>query len=154
METNDRAPAREGGAEVVRLRPLRALVVSRDDLFRAVTAMLLARRDCVTTSLAGAGQVGRLLEAGRVDVAVVDGVSLLREVTEEIARALPLAVPLAAVLALGEGEAAPEGIVTVAKWAPFDCIFAAVERADRRRSRRRPADAALRLSVIAADGRS
>lgn len=154
METNDLAPAHEGGAEVVRLRPLRALVVSRDDRFRAVTAMLLARRDCATTSLGDAGQVALLLDAGRVDVAVVDGLAMLREVTAEMARMLPLAVPVAVVVALGEDEAAPEGIVTVAKWASFDCIFAAVERADRRRTRPRPTGAARRLSVIAADRRS
>lgn len=154
METNDRAPTREGGAEVVRLRPLRVLVVSRDDLFRAVTAMLLARRGCVTTSVGGAAQVGTLLEAGRVDVTLVDGLSLLREVTGSMADVLPLAVPVAAVVALSEDEAAPEAIVTVAKWAPFDCIFAAVERADRRRTRPCTADTSCRLSVIAADGRS
>ncbi len=149
-----RAGAGSGaGANVVRLRPLRVLVVSGDRRFRAVSAMLLARRGCSAVQLAAAERTGALLAGGHVDVAIVDGMAQLRDFAEQLMNVAPLPVPLGLVVAFDRGERVPHELVSVDKWASFEDVFAAIERADRRRVRRRDGEHARRLSLIASDGR-
>ncbi|HEY2215900.1 MAG TPA: hypothetical protein VGH21_00290 [Solirubrobacteraceae bacterium] len=157
-------------AEVIRLRPMRVLVISEDEPFRAVNAMLIARRGCRVFSLTGAYAAAELIARERVDVVLVDGVERLRALIGELAITAGLAPavgivfvgePGVAGFAVGSPQASEvvellaegsEPIVaeaTVArlqpgleKWAPFEDLFAAVVRADRARVREPAVDVA------------
>jgi hypothetical protein len=157
-------PVPEGdapGAQVIRLRPLRVLVISEDEPFRAVNAMLIARRGCRVFSLTGAYAAAELIARERVDVVLVDGVERLRALIGELAITAGLAPtvgivfvdePGVAGFAVGSPQAAevvgqlirglPSAEATPAtsqpaleKWAEFDDLFAAIVRADRARVR-------------------
>jgi hypothetical protein len=143
---------RPDAATVVRLRPLRVLIVSGDHRFRAVTAMLATRRGCTALSLNGASRVGAMLASARVDVALVDGLPLLHEVAREVGRVAPLATPLGVVLATEGEEPVPDGLVAVDKWSPFAGVYAAIVEADRRRARRRLDGAPAGPPFAAVDG--
>lgn len=138
-------------ATVVRLRPLRLAIVSADHRFRAVTAMLAARRGCSTSSLGTPERLGDALAGGGVDVVLVDGVAMLRGVAAEVLRVAPLPAPIGLVVAAETDEPAPPELVVVAKWSPFEQVFAAIVQADRRRTRPRIVDRSPGLSVIAAE---
>jgi hypothetical protein len=155
---------------VIRLRPLRVLVISEDEPFRAVNAMLIARRGCRVFSLTGAYAAAELIARERVDVVLVDGVERLRALMGELAITAGLA-PTVGIVFVGEpGEVgfavgsphaaevaerlASNGELAVAeatpataqqgleKWAHFEDLFAAVVRADRARVREPAVDVA------------
>lgn len=148
----ERAPRLAGeGAAVIRLRPLRVAVVSTDERFRAVTAMLLARRGCATSSFSFAEPLGELLAGGRLDVVLVDGIAALRAVAEEVLRVAPLPAPVGLVVAGEPGESVPSDLIAVAKWAPFEQVFDAISAADRRRARPALSGRSQGLSLIAAE---
>jgi hypothetical protein len=134
------------GAQVIRLRPLRVLVVSADEPFRAASAMLIARRDCVVFRLNDRGGAADLVARERIDVVLVDGPEQSRALAEELAGA----VPPVGIVAVGEAQdGGLAGGPTLARWAPFEELFEALVRADRRRLRGGASEAG-RL----ADGRS
>jgi hypothetical protein len=120
------------GAQVIRLRPLRVLVVSADEPFRAASAMLIGRRDCVVFSLASVYGAAELIVRERIDVAVVDGAEGLRALAGELVHT----VPPVGVVSVGEAEdvGAPGGPM-LARWTRFEDLFDAIERADRARLR-------------------
>jgi len=120
---------------VIRLRALRVLVVSEDEPFRAVNAMLLARRGCRAFSLTGAYAAAELIARERIDVVVVDGPGRARALIDELAVTADLLPPVGIVCAGNAGEAGPAGEPVLEKWAPFEDLFAAVLRADRSRAR-------------------
>jgi hypothetical protein len=123
--------ARGEGAQVIRLRPLRVLVVSADEPFRTASAMLLGRRDCVVFGLSDVYGAAELLARERIDVAVVDGAEQLRALADDIAHATP---PVG-VVSVGEAEdVGSPGGPTLARWAPFEDLFEALTRADRARA--------------------
>jgi hypothetical protein len=128
----DRLGAHGEGAQVLRLRPLRVLVVSADEPFRAASAMLIARRDCAVFTLVDAYGGAELTARERIDVAVVDGAEQLRALADELARS----VPPVGVVSVGEAEdvGSPGGPM-LARWARFEDLFDAIERADRNRTR-------------------
>lgn len=129
----------QGGAEVIRLRPLRVLIVSSDHRFRAVIAMLITRRGCSAFSVSAAEHVAEMLVRERVDVALVDGIALLREL---VAQSDATAPPVGIVLVGERAEPALAGMLSLAKWGTFEELFAAIVDADRARSR--PGKQALR----------
>lgn len=145
------AQGADGRAAVVRLRPLRVLIVSGDHRFRAVSAMLLIRRGCAALSLGAVDKVGMLLASARIDVALVDGLPLLHAVAREVGRVAPLAAPLGVVLATEGDEPVPAGLVAVGKWSPFDGVYAAIVEADRRRARRRSSERPAGSSLAAVE---
>ena len=124
--------AREEGAQVIRLHPLRVLVVSADEPFRAASAMLIGRRDCTVFSLIGAYGAAELIARERIDVAVVDGAEQMRALADELTHA----VPPVGVVSVGEAEdvGLPGGPM-LARWTRFEELFDAVTRADRARTR-------------------
>ncbi len=160
----DEAP----GAQVIRMRPLRVLVISEDEPFRAVNAMLIARRGCRVFSLTGAYAAAELIARERVDVVLVDGVERLRALVGELAITAGLAPAVGIVFVSESGTpgfavgcpqaaevtellACSSGVAgaTVArlqpgleKWAPFEDLFAAIVRADRARVREPAVDVA------------
>jgi DNA-binding NtrC family response regulator len=131
------------GARILRLRPLRVLVVSADEPFRAVTAMLLSRRGCRAFSLTAPYAAAELAARERIDVVIVDGVERRSALAEELAITAEVAPAAGIVLVDGEeGTIAPDGERALPKWASFEQLFTAVERADRARAAARPLDAA------------
>lgn len=137
-------------AQVIRLRPLRVLVVSDDEPFRAVNAMLIARRDCRVFSLTGTYAAAELIARERIDVVVVDGPDRARALTAELAMTADFALPVGVVCAGNTGEAGPTGKPVIEKWAPFEDLFAAIVRADRARVRAPVRDAAVFPPGVAA----
>jgi hypothetical protein len=133
-----RADTRSEGAQVIRLRPLRVLVVSAEEPFRAACTMLIGRRDCTVFSLPNAYGAAELIAHERLDVAVVDGAEQLRAIAGELAQAAP---PVG-VVSVGDAEdvGSPGGPL-IARWTRFEELFDAIERADRARVRECFADA-------------
>jgi hypothetical protein len=138
---DDGAQLIDDGAQLIRLWPLRVLVVSAHEPFRAASAMLIGRRDCTVFSLGGLYGAADLIARERIDVVVVDGAEQSRALADELAGA----VPPVAVVSVGEAEdvGLPEGPM-LARWTPFEDLFDALVRADRARVRGRTGDAALR----------
>ena len=136
-EAPPRPDTRSEDAQVIRLRPLRVLVVSAEEAFRAASAMLIGRRDCTVFSLPNAYGAAELIAHERLDVAVVDGAEQLRAIAAELAQAVP---PVGVVL-VGDGEdvGLPGGPL-LARWTRFEELFDAIERADRGRVREYVAD--------------
>jgi hypothetical protein len=135
----ERRRADDDGAQVIRLWPLRVLVVSAHEPFRAASAMLIGRRDCTVFSLSDVYGAAELVARERIDVVVVDGAEQLRALVDELAGA----VPPVGVVSVGEPEdvGLPEGPM-LARWTPFEDLFDALVRADRARVRGHTADAA------------
>lgn len=128
-------------AKVIRLRPLRVLVVSDDDPFRAVNAMLISRRGCRVFSLSGAYAAAELIARERIDVVVVDGLARRHALADELSVTAGLA-PAVGVVCVGEaGEDATAEPAVLEKWGPFEDLFAAIVEADRERARSRSANA-------------
>jgi hypothetical protein len=127
-----RGDTRSEGAQVIRLRPLRVLVVSAEEPFRAASAMLIGRRDCTVFSLPDAYGAAELVAHERLDVAVVDGAEQLRAIAGDLAQA----VPPVGVVSVGDAEdvGLPGGPL-LARWTRFEELFDAIERADRARVR-------------------
>jgi hypothetical protein len=124
------------------------LVVSEDEPFRAVNAMLVARRGCRVFSLTGVYAAAELIARERIDVVVVDGPDRARALIGELELTADLAAPVGIVCAGTSGEFAPSGEPVLEKWAPFEDLFDAIVRADRARVRERP-DATAPHSAVA-----
>ncbi len=119
---------------------MRVLVVSDDDPFRAVNAMLISRRGCRVFSLSGAYAAAELIARERIDVVVVDGAARRQALADELAVTAGLA-PHAGVVCVGDGhERSSTRHPMLDKWAPFDDLFAAIVDADRGRAQSRSAD--------------
>ena len=139
----------KSGAQVIRLRPLRVLVVSEDEPFRAVNAMLLARRGCRVFSLSGVYAAAALIARERIDVVLVDGPGRMRALADELAVMADLVPPVGALCAGNAGEIGPDGEPVIERWAPFEELFAAIARADRARVRDRAPGPSDRYEPVA-----
>lgn len=127
--TSDLDPS-DGGGEVARLRPLRVLVISSDRHFLTVTAMLIARRGCAIFTMGDTADLAELIRGEGIDVVVVDGDLADAERSAASVSAAGFA-PAAAVVAVAEEACEPSfGRLTVAKWGPFERLFAAIEYAE------------------------
>jgi hypothetical protein len=144
-------PLRSEGAEIVRLWPIRVLVISPDRYFRAAAAMLIGRRGCAVLTADSEGEALELAGRERIDVL------LLERPTEEDRRSWDVPVRrLASAVSLSLARqgvrCAPVGVVVVSerygtgddgasspeslevdKWGPFEELFRAIVRADRHR---------------------
>lgn len=149
MQAMEYATASGLGCEVVRLHPLRVLVLSPDRCFRASCATLLAHRDCGVVTAASAGEAAELWAAEPIDVLLaeracgphgLDEVGALIEAGDPHAATDPGALqrraPAAVVLVCEDPHAGAwpsGGVPQLAKWTPFEEIYAAILRADGRR---------------------
>jgi hypothetical protein len=140
---------RSDDAQVIRLHPIRVLVVSDDEPFRAVNAMLVARRGCRVFSLTGVYAAAELIARERIDVVLVDGPERARSLIGELELTADLVPPVGIVCAGNSGESAPSGGPVLEKWAPFEVLFDAIVRADRARVRERLPDATAPHSTVA-----
>src|SRR5262245_10159290 len=126
-----------GGADAVRHRPLRVMVVSCDHHFRSVTAMLLVHRDCAVTTTANAGRVVELAVRDSVDAVVLDAEQSPDEGEATVAALGGLARPVGVVVVSEIGPFRGQRATVVPKWGPFEDLFMAIERADEARGSRR-----------------
>jgi uncharacterized membrane protein (UPF0127 family) len=122
------------GGGLVRLRPLRILIISSDRRFRTVMSLLLARRNCSVTTTANAGRVGEMIARENTDVVVIDIGELQTAAT--IATVGTLARPVGVVLVADETSLNLSSAPAMAKWGPFGGLMEAIERADANRGAR------------------
>jgi uncharacterized protein len=122
--------ALEAGTSV-RLQPLRVLVVSSDPHFRSVTSMLLAHRGCSVTTTAKTTRVAKVVCADGPDVVVLDAGQSSGTV-QTVAQLRALARPVGIVV-VDESVSCQGRPPVLAKWGPFDQLFAAIEQADHSR---------------------
>jgi hypothetical protein len=124
-----RATVTEAHGRLVRLHPLTILLLSSDRNFRVVISLLLSRRGCTVIA-------GRLIEPGvreLVDVVLIDGGQSRTTITRsvQIAQALPPSVGVVVVAGTKCSDA--HGLPLVDRWGPFPELYAAIQKADRRR---------------------
>lgn len=118
-------------SEPVRMQPLRVLVVSGDAHFRSVASMLLTHRGCSVTNSAKAARVAELVSADGADVVLIDA-GRSRGTVQAVSELRALAHPVGVVV-VDESVAGESRAPVLAKWGPFDALYAAIERADRSR---------------------
>lgn len=139
MDWDDLETRCEGGleqaAEVIRLHPLRVLIVSPDHRYRAVVEMLLERRDCCPFGLGSCTDVATTIARERIDVVLVEGEALLREVAHDVALSDAICPPVGVVLVDEAHAPSPPGLRALVKWGDFDELLGAIGDADRARSR-------------------
>ncbi|MHB8234067.1 MAG: hypothetical protein ACYDHT_05370, partial [Solirubrobacteraceae bacterium] len=139
MEWDDLETRSEGeldqAAEVIRLHPLRVLVVSPDHRYRAVVEMLLERRDCHPFGLGSCSDVAATIARERIDVVLVDGEPLLREVAHDVALSDAVCPPVGVVLVCDAQAQSPTGLRALVKWGEFEELLGAIGEADRARAR-------------------
>jgi uncharacterized protein len=119
----------EQGGELARLKPMRVLVISHDRHFRSVTSMLLGHRGCSVTTTAKASRVAALIAQEHSDIVVLDAGQSPAAVARTLAAIRALAQPVGVVVV----DEAPPGLhqrSVLAKWGPFEDLFAAIEGAD------------------------
>lgn len=119
---------------LLRLRPLRVLVVSSDERFRAVCSMLLARRGCEAFSASTEDPLTAAIGRERIDVLVVEDELEWAELSVASASLEGFSPPAGLVAVAEQAGRAPCGRLQLAKWGPFDQLFAAIERAELRRA--------------------
>jgi uncharacterized membrane protein (UPF0127 family) len=121
-------PTSLGRDDVTPIQAMRVLVISRDRHFRSVTATLLTHRGCSVTATAKASRAAELITRDRTDVVVIDA-GQSPAAAHTLAAVGALAQPVGIVVV----DEAPSGVKrssVLAKWGPFEELFAAIERAD------------------------
>jgi hypothetical protein len=127
------APAEHRG-ELIRLRPLKVLVLSSDRNFRIVVRLLLARRGCEVGS-------ARVFEAlGQeptlpvpADVVLIDAGDSGSSATRAVEYAQALQASVGVVLVAGSECLDMQRAPFLGRWGPFPELYAAIQRADGRR---------------------
>jgi uncharacterized membrane protein (UPF0127 family)/CheY-like chemotaxis protein len=114
--------------EFARLQPIRVLVISRDRYFRSVTSMLLSHRGCSVTATAHAGRVTELIERDGADVIVIDA-GHATDAARSAAEAAAVARSVGIVV-VDDSPSDSQAPPVIAKWGPFEELFAAIEAAD------------------------
>ncbi len=142
--------ASEPTGEVVRLLPVRVLVLSPDDCFRSASCALLGRRGCAAFAAAGLAEAIALCAGERIDVLLVERTSDRRRFEELLVAILtadarvrpdeprqrwaPVGVVAVVDDALRQdGGRSGREYEELAKWSPFEELFASVVRTDGRR---------------------
>ena len=115
---------------------IRVLLMARDRRFRTVTAALLTRRGCEVSAAPVAARLPATVTQGAVDVVVLEAGSMLTAAARTVAMIEALDPPIGVVLVAEEAEQGLRHLPVLAKWGPFDDVYAAVEKADRDRGRR------------------
>ena len=117
------------GGERARGKPMRVLVISRDRHFCSVTSMLLARRGCSVITTTEVTRVPELIAHERADVVVIDAGQAPGAAARTVAAVGALAQPVGVVV-VDEAVPALDYPAVLAKWGPFEDLFAAIEAAN------------------------
>jgi DNA-binding NtrC family response regulator len=110
---------------------MRVLVISRDRHFRSVASTLLAHRGCSVTTTAKVSRVAEMITHDHADVVVVDA-GQSPAAAQAVAAVGALAQPVGIVV-VDEASSGAKRPPILAKWGPFEELFAAIERADEAR---------------------
>jgi hypothetical protein len=110
---------------------MRVLVISRDRHFRSVTSTLLAHRGCVVDTTAKTSGIDEVIKSDGADVIVIEA-GRLRAPAQTVAATAALARPVGIVV-VDEAPADAQRPPVLAKWGPFEELFAAIEEAAYRR---------------------
>jgi hypothetical protein len=151
IECTSEAGEEREDAEVVRLWPIRVLILSPDRCFRAAAAALIGRRGCDVLTAAGEPEAVELAAQERIDVLLLErpareGRRSWEVPVRSVASAIDLAlarrgagVPPVGIVVVSAGlereedrGSAPESL-ELHKWGPFEDLFRAIVRADRHR---------------------
>jgi uncharacterized membrane protein (UPF0127 family)/CheY-like chemotaxis protein len=116
--------------------PMRVLLIAHDRRFRAVASALLTRRGCAVTTSPAASRLATAVKRDQIDVVVVDAGEMLTAAARTVATIEELRPPVGVVLVADEAEIGLDHLPVLAKWGPFEDIFAAIEQAERDRGRR------------------
>jgi uncharacterized membrane protein (UPF0127 family) len=115
---------------VARIRPISVLVISSDRRFRSVASVLIARRGCAVATTENADRLDELAARVRADVVVID-VDGSRSSATAHARAERLRGVGVVVVEEEPGRSTGPGeLQALAKWGPFERLYAAIEAAD------------------------
>lgn len=126
--------AAEHPGELIRLRPLKVLVLSSDRNFRIVVPLLLTRRGCEVSSsraIEAFGQEPAL--SAPADVVLIDAGDSHFSATRAMEYAQALQVSVGVVLVAGREGPGTNGVPLLDRWGPFPELYAAIQRAARRR---------------------
>jgi uncharacterized membrane protein (UPF0127 family) len=107
--------------------PMRVLVISRDRHFRSVTSMLLSHRGCTVTTTGKVARVAETISRDGTDVVVIDAVDS-SATAQTVAAVGAIAQPVGIVI-VDETRVPPKDSPVLAKWGPFEDLFAAIQRA-------------------------
>ena len=110
--------------------PVRRILLAADDRrFRALAATLLSRRGFTVSVCPRDADVSALARRERAVVVVLDASASLTTAARDAARLAALEPPVGIVAVSGEDHCGLTALPVVAKWGPFDALFAAIERA-------------------------
>jgi uncharacterized protein len=123
------------GSKLARLQPMRVLVISNDHHFRSVTSMLLSHRGCSVATTANGSSLAGLIAQEQADVVVIDSDQSATAATRTLAAVGALVQPVGVVV-VDEAPSGSDQRPVVAKWGPFEDLFAAIEQADASRGTR------------------
>jgi CheY-like chemotaxis protein len=117
-------------ANVLRLHPVRVLLVGSDRRFLRVTGALLASEGHIVESSERASELLELVHRLGTDVAVIDASTSLAQAARAAASLRGLPAPVATVLVADRDRGSSlTGLSVVSKWAGFDELCRKVEEA-------------------------
>lgn len=115
---------------VLRLRPVRVLLVGSDRRFMRVTGALLSSEGHIVESSERASDLLELVHRLGTDVAVIDASTSLAQAARAAASLRELPAPVATVLVGDRDRSSPlSGMPLVYKWGGFDELCRKVEEA-------------------------
>jgi DNA-binding NtrC family response regulator len=113
----------------------RVLLVAHDRRYRAVTATLLSQRGYTVTASGREDDVVELAVRERADVVVIDATSSLTAAARQAARLDSLRPRVGVVAVAANSSTGLTALPVLPKWASFDQLSAAIERAGAQRTR-------------------
>jgi uncharacterized protein len=109
-----------------RLAPLRVIVASPDRHYRTAISLLVARRNCSVTVVAGTAGLAERVAREQPDVVLLD--AALGDVSRVIAKLEALSPPTGVVIVAGKEGSVPPGRMALPKWGTFGELMEAIER--------------------------
>lgn len=114
---------------VVRLRPIRVLLVGRDRRFLRTAAVLLGRRGCDVVAIERPSDLLDTVEEQRTNVVVLDGSDSISATARAVATLDALPVPVSSLIVYeGVNRDPLRHLRLLPKWGAFEEIAAEVER--------------------------
>lgn len=124
----------DAGSNVVRLQPVRVLLVGADVRFLRVAAALLSFEGYSVQSCDRPRELLELVHRLRTDVAVIDASRSVGQAARAAASLRALPDPVAAVLVVDQEHSSPAaGVPLISKWGQFDELSARIGEAYERR---------------------
>ena len=107
----------------------RILLATEDRRFRALAATLLSRRGFAVSVCPRDADVSEVAGRERAEVVVLDASASLTKAARDAARLAVLEPAVGVVAVSADDHCGLTALPVVAKWGPFEALFAAIERA-------------------------